>query len=279
MRQSIIASLLTAVVSTAAQDVTAGTATVVTDNPAGAVYAATLPDTAFDTAAFPSGGNVKGAVYALSSPDGTGVIFQVKFSGLPSEGGPFLYHIHDQPVPADGNCTSTGGHLDPFSRGETPSCDSSAPATCQVGDLSGKYGTISSDPFAATYTDDYTSLESGNPAYFGNLSFVLHYANKTRITCANFAAVSTSSCGAGSSSSPSSSSPSTTAASAAASSATATGGGGLLTPTTGSPAGSNATATGSTAPSASSTIVQAGGSANAPALMLAVGAAVMAFVL
>ncbi|KUI61374.1 Cell surface superoxide dismutase [Cu-Zn] 6 [Cytospora mali] len=265
MRLSIIASILTAV-----------TATVVTDNPAGAVYAATLPDTAFDTAAFPSGGNVKGAVYALSSPDGTGVIFQVKFSGLPSEGGPFLYHIHDQPVPADGNCTSTGGHLDPFSRGETPSCDSSAPATCQVGDLSGKYGSISSDPFAATYTDDYTSLESGNPAFFGNLSFVLHYANKTRITCANFAAVSTDSCGAGSSSSSSSS---TTTASAALSSSTTTGGGGLLTPTTGSPAGSNATTTGSTTPSASSTVVQAGGSANAPALVLAIGAAVLAFVL
>lgn len=32
---------------------------------------------------------MKGSVYALSSPDGTGVIFKVKFSGLPSEGGPF----------------------------------------------------------------------------------------------------------------------------------------------------------------------------------------------
>lgn len=53
------------------------------------MYTATLPGTAFDTDAFPNGGNVKGSVYALSSPDGTGVIFQVKFSGLPSEGGPF----------------------------------------------------------------------------------------------------------------------------------------------------------------------------------------------
>lgn len=53
------------------------------------MYKATLPDTAFTKSAYPNGGNVKGSVYALSSPDGTGVIFKVKFSGLPSEGGPF----------------------------------------------------------------------------------------------------------------------------------------------------------------------------------------------
>lgn len=48
-----------------------------------------MPDTAFTKSAYPNGGNVKGDVYALSSPDGTGVIFKVKLSGLPSEGGPF----------------------------------------------------------------------------------------------------------------------------------------------------------------------------------------------
>lgn len=32
---------------------------------------------------------MKGSIYALSSPDGEGVIFKVKFSNIPSEGGPF----------------------------------------------------------------------------------------------------------------------------------------------------------------------------------------------
>lgn len=29
-----------------------------------------------------------------------------------------VYHLHAAPVPADGNCTGTLGHVDPFIRGE-----------------------------------------------------------------------------------------------------------------------------------------------------------------
>jgi hypothetical protein len=100
-----------------------------------------------------------------------------------------VYHIHTAPVPADGNCTLTEGHLDPFNRSETPACDETLPQTCQVGDLSGKHGTITSDPFTAMYTDDFPSTLQSSESYFGNLSFVVHFANKTRITCANFALV------------------------------------------------------------------------------------------
>jgi hypothetical protein len=52
-----------------------------------------------------------------------------------------VFHIHEYPVPSDGNCTGTGGHLDPTHRGEAPPCDLRDPASCQVGDLSGKFGT------------------------------------------------------------------------------------------------------------------------------------------
>ena len=62
---------------------------------------------------------------------------------------PTVYHIHDQPVPADGNCTATLGHLDPFIRGEIPPCDPTQPETCQVGDLSGKHGNITVSVFNA----------------------------------------------------------------------------------------------------------------------------------
>lgn len=271
MRMSIVVSFLTAAATAAASS-----ASVVTNNPPGAVYTATLPSAAFDTAAFPDGGNVKGAVYAVSSPDGTGVMFQVKFSGLPSEGGPFTYHIHEKPVPANGNCTATGGHLDPFMAGDTTSCNSSAPATCQVGDLSGKHGKVTSDPFFATYTDDYASLAGGLGSFFGNLSVVLHTSDKTRITCANFTAVSTgSTAGAGSSGSCSSgAAPSATTGVPFLPSYTTRG----VTTTGRASAGGNATATYST-PSASSSIVTAGGSANAPVLMLAIGLAALAFAL
>ncbi|KAK3695332.1 superoxide dismutase [Podospora appendiculata] len=174
--------------SSAAPVSTISSAPVVSNNPAGAVFRATLPETAFSKTAYPDGGNIKGEVVAVSSPDGVGVIFQVTFSNLPTTGGPFPYHLHVNPVPENGNCTATLAHLDPFARGEDPVCDPKAPETCQVGDLSGKHGKIpgGADPFVVTYTDLYASTLEGIGAFFGNRSLVVHFANKTRITCANF---------------------------------------------------------------------------------------------
>jgi hypothetical protein len=61
----------------------------VTNNPAGVVYTAVLPDEAFNTATFPDGGNIKGSVSAVAGDEGRGVQFTVKFSNLPKTGGPF----------------------------------------------------------------------------------------------------------------------------------------------------------------------------------------------
>jgi hypothetical protein len=98
-----------------------------------------------------------------------------------------VYHIHVDAVPSDGNCTKTLAHLDPFLRGEDPPCDARFPQTCQVGDLSGKHGKITSDPFEVTYYDQFASTNGDLGAFFGNRSFVVHFPNKTRITCGNFA--------------------------------------------------------------------------------------------
>lgn len=89
-------------------------------------------------------------------------------------------------MPDNGNCTATLAHLDPFLRGEDPACDNKLPQTCQVGDLAGKYGKITSDPFVAKFTDPFLSTNPANSGFFGSLSFVIHMPNKTRITCANF---------------------------------------------------------------------------------------------
>ncbi|QSZ32442.1 hypothetical protein DSL72_002016 [Monilinia vaccinii-corymbosi] len=162
-----------------------GNATVSENNPVGAIYVATLPDTEFANPG-DSHGNVKGSISAQANPDGTGVQFKIDFSNLPTSGGPYTYHLHAKPVPSDGNCTGTAGHLDPLMRGDLPACDESAPETCQVGDLSGKHGKITSDPFQASYVDKFASTRPGSEGFFGNRSIVVHYANKTRITCANF---------------------------------------------------------------------------------------------
>ncbi|KAL0939335.1 superoxide dismutase [Colletotrichum truncatum] len=188
--QSILSIIAAAALGRVAAQTTGelGDATVVS-NPPGYVYEAVLPEQPF----FKAGsldGNVKGSIVALSAPDGKGVQFKVKFSNLPEEGGPFTYHLHVDPVPADGNCTKTLAHHDPFIRGEATPCDSSKPETCQTGDLSGKHGSVAVDGFEQTYVDPYLSIVEGPGSFFGNRSFVFHFANKTRISCANFKLIS-----------------------------------------------------------------------------------------
>ncbi|KAI1369579.1 superoxide dismutase [Xylaria arbuscula] len=160
-----------------------GDAVAVTNNPVGKQAIARLPKEPFFTSI---DGNVKGSVKATTGAKGKGVDFEVTFSNLPKEGGPFTYHLHVNPLDDSGNCTNTLAHLDPFIRGEDPACNSANPATCQVGDLSGKYGKITSDPFKAKFHDDFTAMKEGPGSYFLNRSVVVHFANKTRITCANF---------------------------------------------------------------------------------------------
>lgn len=101
-----------------------------------------------------------------------------------------VYHIHVMPVTDDGNCTTTLGHLDPFIRGETPACTMDRPDTCQVGDLAGKHGKMNGTSFKASYTDPFVSLQEGMGSFFGNRSFVIHFANTTRIACGNFSSLS-----------------------------------------------------------------------------------------
>ncbi|KJZ73899.1 hypothetical protein HIM_06792 [Hirsutella minnesotensis 3608] len=156
------------------------------DNPDGTVYDAELPKQPFFTAGSLQG-NIQGSVRVAAAPNKVGVRYRVHFSNLPKEGGPFLYHIHVKQVPQGGNCTQTEGHLDPTNRGEEPGCDASNPQSCQVGDLSGKYGKIMEDPFVAEFEDPFTSLKDGDAAFVGGRSFAIHFGNKTRITCANFA--------------------------------------------------------------------------------------------
>lgn len=133
MRTSVL-TLLAAASAVSAQSSTITPAPKVSGNPAGASYVAVLPEKA--------GSSLSGSIQAVTGPDGVGVKFTVSISGLPDYGGPFMYHIHEKPVPDNGNCTATGAHLDPYKRGEVPICDASKPETCQTGDLSGKFGNI-----------------------------------------------------------------------------------------------------------------------------------------
>ncbi|KAF2131736.1 Cu,Zn superoxide dismutase-like protein [Dothidotthia symphoricarpi CBS 119687] len=178
MRVQLLSVLAAASAAVSAQSSTIVPAPVVTGNHMGPKYIATLPEK--------EGSTVRGSIAAMPATDGTGVKFDVSISGLPAEGGPFMYHLHAKPVPSDGNCTGTGAHLDPYMRGEVPACDASKPETCQTGDLSGKHGNITSQEWSQEYVDLYSATRSDDVAFFGNLSVVVHMSDKKRIACANF---------------------------------------------------------------------------------------------
>ncbi|KAF1975090.1 Cu,Zn superoxide dismutase-like protein [Bimuria novae-zelandiae CBS 107.79] len=174
MRTQSILSLLAVATAVVAED-----APVIESNPIGAQYEALLKGKK-------DWSSLTGSVKIASAANGTGVSVEIALAGLPTEGGPFMYHIHEKAVPEDGNCTAAGAHLDPYKRGEVPLCDASKKQTCQTGDLSGKHGNITSTSFAATYNDAYLATLLSDPSYFGDKSIVVHLSNKTRIACANF---------------------------------------------------------------------------------------------
>jgi len=102
------------------------------------------------------------------------------------------YHIHEKPVPADGNCNSTGKHFDKYAVGDDFVCDKTQPQNCQLGDLAGKHGSINFNGSVANlsdyaYHDDYLSTTTGDTAFFGDVSIVVHRkADKFRLACGNF---------------------------------------------------------------------------------------------
>ncbi|KAA8619051.1 cytosolic Cu Zn superoxide dismutase [Pyrenophora tritici-repentis] len=172
-----------------------GTATASTNQPA-STYLAVLPQVQYNPFV---DSTVSGSIQAVGGPQG--VSFTVNLTNLPSQAqyGPFNWHIHALPVPSDGNCTATMGHLDLTNRGELVMCDAALPATCQVGDLAGKHGgkIMTNGSFATSFVDPYLSVQMGSPGFFGGLAFVLHTGNTTRITCANFEAVNGNATGGG----------------------------------------------------------------------------------
>lgn len=119
-----------------------------------ATYQAILSPTNFDNA---TGSVITGTITATTNANGTGVIFNVALAGVPNaaEYVPFVYHVHNLPISADYNCTTSMGHLDPTDRGEYYPCDDTQPKTCQAGDLGGKHGNIT---MAGTFQTSFLEL-------------------------------------------------------------------------------------------------------------------------
>ncbi|KAK3363133.1 superoxide dismutase [Lasiosphaeria hispida] len=149
-----------------------GDARQVKNNPVGEVWVAT----------FNGSQGVKGTVTAVGAT--IGVNYTVDVTGLPTEKGPFSFHVHLKAVPESGSCADTGTHLDSFVRGTDPPCASASPQTCEVGDLSGKYGKVAGPTALKVFNDAYSALDKIMLGYIGDRAIVFHDASSARIACA-----------------------------------------------------------------------------------------------
>jgi len=103
-------------------------------------------------------------------------LFGLQYQGTTGNG----YHIHKFP-PTD-SCSTTlvggvGGHFDPFGAGVSLPyvCNPATPDLCEVGDLSGKHGKLTTVNVSTSYQDDYVDL-FGTNSIVGR-SVVIHHAS------------------------------------------------------------------------------------------------------
>lgn len=153
-----------------------GTAAPVTNgNPEGVVYRAQID--------WLDQNGIDGFFEVKSAKDGKGTDLNFEFNGLKGPGAPYAYHIHEKPVSAR-DCNSTGGHLNPYKA--TGKCNSSKRETCEVGDLSGKYGTVEASKYQEAFAEPYLSTNKNDPAFVGDKSIVIHDKDNKRVACASF---------------------------------------------------------------------------------------------
>ncbi|KAK4177752.1 superoxide dismutase [Triangularia setosa] len=126
---------------------------------------------------------VKGTFKAVAAT--IGINYTIDITGLPEENGPYNYHIHVRAVPENGTCADTGLHLDSYVRGQEPPCEASLPATCEVGDLSGKYGKVAGGRIHKEFHDPYTATNIIQLGYIGNRAIVFHDKSSARVACAS----------------------------------------------------------------------------------------------
>lgn len=98
----------------------------------------------------------------------------------------FAYHIHTNPISADGNCSSALGHLDPLQVTDGLTCDPLMPQYCQEGDLAGRHGKLPGNVSTADldYSDNFIRFWPQPFSILGR-SIVIHHPNSTRIACGN----------------------------------------------------------------------------------------------
>ncbi|KAJ2335509.1 Superoxide dismutase [Coemansia sp. RSA 2681] len=137
-----------------------------------------------------SGNNVSGNVTFVPISGQTGLKVSVNIGGL-KQGIQYPFHIHVNVVPADGNCTATGGHLDTYgvkTANTTYKCDKAKPlTTCEIGDLAGIAGNLAANAngqATLTFNDPIITFGNNKTSILGH-SIVIHNPDNTRLACGN----------------------------------------------------------------------------------------------
>ncbi|KAJ2368134.1 hypothetical protein H4S01_001763 [Coemansia sp. RSA 2610] len=134
----------------------------------------------------PMNANITAMIRFVQAIDGDGLELAVSASGL-DKGAEYPYHIHVNNVPSNGNCTATGGHLNPYEIASSVKCDpSDASKTCELGDLAGVFGNMVGDDngmYVGTF--NATQLTFGGKDTVLDHSIVIHNSKGDRIACAN----------------------------------------------------------------------------------------------
>ncbi|KAJ1748466.1 hypothetical protein GGH19_003077 [Coemansia sp. RSA 1807] len=138
----------------------------------------------------PQGQDVAAVFRFVKSIDGNGLELAISASGL-EKGGEYPFHIHVNNVPSNGNCTATGGHLDPFgikaAAGDAYKCSADDISnTCELGDLAGIFGNlVGDDEGKCLKSVNATELTFGGKSTILDHSIVIHNAKGDRVACSN----------------------------------------------------------------------------------------------
>ncbi|KAI9142767.1 superoxide dismutase [Paraphysoderma sedebokerense] len=99
----------------------------------------------------------------------------------------YKYHIHQYPVPSNGDCKATGDHYDPTGRNAQPEGYKPTPGSLdsyERGDISGKFGPLFSTPSGEVYSRYYYDPTLSLQDVKGK-SIVFHDPSGARIMCGN----------------------------------------------------------------------------------------------